>query len=347
MTNRQLFALIPAYEPDARLTALAEQLARRAFTVVIVDDGSSASCAPVFAAAERCATVLHHAENRGKGAALKTGLASIASQACAPYTVVTVDADGQHRLGDVLRVVTEASAHTDSLVLGSRGFQGDVPLRSRLGNAVTRLVYRLCSGARVYDTQTGLRAFSDALVPELLAVEGARYEYEMNVLMDCARRKRPIREVRIETVYLDGNASSHFDALRDSWRIYRSILRFSAASLCGFAIDYVLFCALSGATGLIAASNVAARLVSAVVNYSLNRRMVFRSDAPMRRSAVQYALLAAVILLCNTALLELLSRAGLALWLAKLFTELTLFSLSYLVQSKWIFRKEQKQYEKA
>ena len=345
--NTKRIALIPAYEPDERLVALAEELEREDFAVIVVNDGSGADSADVFREAARWAQVLTHPHNRGKGAALKTGLQYIAAHFDAPYTVVTADADGQHKTNDVLRVCAEAESHPDSLVLGSRGFDGDVPLRSRFGNAVTRCVYRLCSGVKVYDTQTGLRAFSDALTPALLDVGGERYEYEMNVLMAFARQKRPIREVRIETVYLEGNASSHFDTLRDSWRIYRNILKFSAASLCGFAVDYALFCALSAATGLTAVSNVAARLVSATVNYTLNRRVVFHSDAPAGRSAAQYAALAAAILLANTALLEALTAAGLAAWLAKLITELTLFSASYLAQSKWIFKKERVQYEKA
>ena len=340
-------ALIPAYEPEEGLVALTEALEREGFAVVVVNDGSGAGSTSVFRQAERRATVLAHPYNRGKGAALRTGLQYIAAHYDAPYTVVTVDADGQHRTHDVLRVCAEAETHPDSLVLGSRGFDGDVPLRSRFGNALTRCVYRLCGGARVYDTQTGLRAFSDALLPALLAIEGERYEFEMNVLMAFARQKRPIREVRIETVYLDNNASSHFDTLRDSWRIYRNILKFSAASLCGFAVDYTLFCGLSAVTGLTALSNVASRLVSAAVNYTLNRRAVFRSDAPAGRSAARYALLAAAILLTNTAMLEALTALGVAAWLAKLLTETALFSVSYLAQSKWIFGKGDVQIENA
>ena len=73
--------------------------------------------------------------------------------------------------------------------------KGDIPLRSRFGNTVTRLVYQLFTKIRVYDTQTGLRAFEGALIPKFLGIVGERYEYEMNVLLECSRCHIPIKEV--------------------------------------------------------------------------------------------------------------------------------------------------------
>lgn len=63
----------------------------------------------------------------------------------------------------------------------------------------------------VYDTQTGLRAFSVSRIPMMLEMQGERYEYEINVLLYATRRKIPIQEVEIATVYLDGNQTSHFN----------------------------------------------------------------------------------------------------------------------------------------
>ena len=347
MKEHKRIALIPAYEPDQTLAVLTEELKRGGFEAIVVNDGSSEGCGGVFDEIGSRAAVLSHGKNKGKGSALKTGLRYIQENFEPPYTVVTVDADGQHKVSDALRVCAEAEANPDSLVLGSRRFAGRVPLRSRLGNTITRGVYRLSTGASVYDTQTGLRAFSDELLPELLSVGGERYEYEMNVLMDFSRKKLPIRETRIETVYIGNNASSHFDAVRDSWRIYREILKFSASSLCGFAVDYALFCVLNAATDRIIFSNIAARLVSAAVNYALNRRMVFDSRASVKKTAAQYVLLAAAILLCNTALLTVLVELGVSGWLAKPVVEIALFFGSWFAQSRWIFGKENVRYEKA
>lgn len=335
-------ALIPAYEPDGQLPTLAEALAAEGFRVLIVDDGSGPAYAEVFAGCGERATVLRHEKNLGKGAALKTGLAWIRDHGPESCTVVTADADGQHLPQDVLRICQVAELEPEALVLGGRRFAGQVPLRSRLGNGLTRWVFRLSTGVRVYDTQTGLRAFSKALLPELLEIPGQRYEYEMNMLLALARGGKPIRELPIQTVYLEGNRSSHFHPLRDSARIYGEILKFSAASLAGFLLDYSLFTLLSVLSGSVVFSNLAARLVSGVVNYSLNRKLVFQSKAGLARSGLQYALLALGILGVNTlALWVLVTLLGWNRYLAKLLVELLLFTVSYVVQKRWIFHRKE------
>ena len=362
------YALIPAYEPDGRMLELIEDAVAEGFQVIVVDDGSSAECQQYFKHAEYLATVLHHSENRGKGAALRTGFAYITSVCEDDDVVVTLDADGQHTIQDALKVCAEACLQPDSLVLGSRALDENVPLRSKLGNTITRFVYRLASGVSVHDTQTGLRAFSCRLLPWLLEVKGDRYEYEMNVLLECPKADIPICEVPIKTIYLDDNSSSHFDTVKDSVRIYKEILKFSASSFASFVIDYLLYSVMVlltagiGAEASIILSNVTARLVSATVNYNINRRYVFGTDNVKcqdvnsikagiktgRRSfishpAVQYALLAISILAGNTLVLSLLVEIlGVNRLVAKLITELFFFIFSYLVQRNGIFKRTRK-----
>ncbi len=340
--NPTRIALIPAYEPEEPLAELAKAMADRGFQVLIVDDGSGEAYGPAFQAAAPYARLLRHKKNRGKGAAIKTGLKWIGETADPPYTVVTVDADGQHLPEDAARVCAAAEAEPDALILGGRRFEGKVPLRSRFGNGVTRWVFRLSAGAKVYDTQTGLRAFSHRLLPALREGKGEGYEYEMNVLMQWAQENLPLRELPIQTVYLDRNRSSHFHALRDSVRIYWEILKFSASSFLSFALDYSLFSLLSLLTGSVVFSNVAARLLSASVNYTVNRMLVFESRADIRKSSLQYALLAGAILAFNTLCLwGLVTKLGMNRYLAKLLVEAVLFAVSYLVQKRWIFRKKE------
>jgi glycosyltransferase involved in cell wall biosynthesis len=332
------YALIPAYQPDETLVRFSHQLEHQGFEVVLVDDGSDAPCAELFRQAE-AAVVLRHNMNRGKGAALRTGLQWLKEHGEGPFVVVTADADGQHLAPDVLRVAEEAQRHPDSLVLGARAFEGDVPLRSRIGNGLTRLIFRFSAGTWVGDTQTGLRGFREGQLDFLLSVAGERYEYEMNVLLEAARRGVPLRELRVETVYQPGNPTSHFRTLRDSGRILGEVLRFSAASLVSFGVDFGLFCLFSALTGLVAVSNVLARLISAGVNFTLNRRLVFQKQGEWQKQAQRYVLLAAGILLCNTLILKALTMGGLAAPGAKLLTELGLFACSYAVQRRFVFAK--------
>ena len=225
MTKR--IALIPAYKPDEKMAALAEELAAEGFAVVIVNDGSGSGYNRLFTAVRRYADVVAHTQNMGKGAALKTGIRYISEHFEAPYVIVTADADGQHTVADICKTAKMSEENPVSLVLGCRAFDKDVPLRSRFGNTVTRHVFRLCSGARVSDTQTGLRAFGSGLSELMLCIDGDRYEYEMNVLMEFAQRRLSMIECPIETVYLDGNRSSHFSTVKDSARIYRGILSYT------------------------------------------------------------------------------------------------------------------------
>ena len=330
-------ALIPAYEPEEVLAGIVEDLNKNGLEVIVVDDGSGEAFAPLFSEIGKSTIVLHHEKNQGKGSAVKTGLQYIAEHYPGPYTVVCVDADGQHKTGDVLKVVQQAYDHPDSLVLGSRKFCGNVPLKSRIGNTVTRRIFRLLCGTGVYDTQTGLRAFSGSLIPVLLGIGGQRYEYEMNVLMQFAKEKRPIREVWIETVYVDNNACSHFRAVKDSARIYGEILKFTAASLTGFLTDYAIYCLLLSVTGRLLMANVTARIFSASLNYTLNRNLVFAHDGSVIWSALQYGFLAVGILMGNTMLLGILAQIGWNRYLAKILVEIFFFFISWTFQKQVVF----------
>lgn len=359
MRNRYI-ALIPAYEPEDKLTGLTAELKKRGFDIVVVDDGSSPACRDIFDGLSEQAIVLTHAHNRGKGAALKTGLdyinrymaytesvltpAGSESISGGDAVIVTVDADGQHMPEDVQRVARIAAARHDALVLGSRALDNDIPARSRFGNTVTRHIYSAATGVHVHDTQTGLRAFHRGLIPRLLSIDGDRYEYEINMLMQLAAEGVPIIEERIETVYENNNSGSHFRTVRDSFRVYKEILKFSASSLASFAIDYGMYALLLAATGAagiansLVLSNIGARLVSGAANYTMNRRLVFKSRTGFARSASQYFLLAAFILAGNTVVLSMLTGTlGINSLAAKLITEAIFFAISWTVQRYVIF----------
>lgn len=336
-------ALIPSYQPDETLVDVVKAMENEGFQAVVVDDGSSEETKEVFRSLGPSVPVITHEVNRGKGQALRTGLRYILEHFEPPYTVVTVDGDGQHKAADAVRVANLADEHPDTLVLGKRTFTKDVPFRSRLGNAITRVMFFFSSGVRIYDTQTGLRAFSDALIPDLLEATGDRYEYEMNALLLFARRRRPIREIEIETIYIDGNKKSHFRALQDSLRIYKDILKFSASSFISFLTDYAVYSLLLLLTKNVVLSNVIARVVSGTLNFTLNRLVVFKSRENIFKAALKYALLAVSLLILNTLVLKLLTDVlGLHPLIAKILTELLLFFVSFTVQRLIIFRNREK-----
>ena len=132
-------ALIPAYMPDQKMIHIAQLLYAYNFEVIIVNDGSSEEHNNVFKEVSKYAIVLNHEINKGKGEALKTGMSFIKRYFYPPYTVVNVDADGQHQIEDILHIVEVSEHERSSLILGSRKMEGKVPAKSRFGNAITRL----------------------------------------------------------------------------------------------------------------------------------------------------------------------------------------------------------------
>ena len=352
-THKHDIILIPAYEPEPILELLVKEAQNAGFAVVVVNDGSGAFYAPVFRRIGEYAHVLTHEKNLGKGAALKTGFRFIKEKYGNTCIVITMDADGQHKLEDAVRIGHMAKLHPEALILGCRSrLSGEAPLRSRFGNAVTRIVYRIVTGCQIYDTQTGLRAFDGTWLAPLLTIEGERYEYEMNVLLSFARHNRPIIETEIATIYEEGNQTSHFHTLRDSYRIYKEILKFSLSSLIGFVVDYSMYAALLAVTGFagmasssgLILSNVGSRIVSASVNYMINRKIVFQSQNNAVTSAFQYFLLALFLLCCNTIVLNVLVNGmGANRYVAKVLVELFFFLFSWIIQRRFVFRERKEQ----
>jgi glycosyltransferase involved in cell wall biosynthesis len=337
-------ALIPAYQPTAALTSVVADLLARGCAVVVVNDGSSPQRAGVFDQLPPQAVVLAHPKNQGKGAALRTGLAWIAERYPPQAVVVCADADGQHLGHDIAAVCLAAyQAGPDAgVVLGARRDDATTPLRSRVGHAVTRAIFRLVARTRLTDTQTGLRAFHASLIPRLLAIKGQRYDFEMSMLVALAHEHVPLREVAITTVYTP-DAVSHYRGLTDTWRIARNLIAFAASSLLAFAVDYVAFTILTvvltglGVAGPVVWANLAARVVSAGVNYTINSRHVFRRGASAG-SALRYAVLALAILGANTAVLSWLT-GPLALNPSATTrgVELAFFVVSWLLQRYVVF----------
>ena len=220
----EIAVLIPAYQPDSVLISLVQALHRENFRLIVTDDGSGPAYADIFSALLPYAEVLTCPENRGKGRALKCALRHLAADPQGCRAFITADADGQHTVADILRV-REALLSGSRFVLTTRTLHGkSVPLRSRVGNDLSRFFFSLAAGCFLKDNQSGLRGFSTDCLPWLTEIGGEKYDYEMNVLLYAARQELSITQLPIETVYLDGNQSSHFDPLRDTLRIYRRML---------------------------------------------------------------------------------------------------------------------------
>lgn len=342
--------LIPSLEPDEKLIKLVKELKEFNFeNIVIINDGSNESYDPIFNELKNdygC-KLFKHFKNLGKGRALKTGFGFILNEFPNVKYVVSLDSDGQHTPKDVLKMVEQISAETEQniLVLGTREFkQKQVPFRSKFGNILTRNVMKVLCGVSVTDTQTGLRAFTRSDLIEFLDVPGERFEYELNMLLATKEKDIKIKECPIETIYLENNKSSHFRPFKDSLRIYKLFFKFIASSLISFVLDFLLFYLFVFLTKnltyayYIYISTVGARIISAVFNYALNKKSVFKSKNKNTVAGTKYFILAVAILILSALGTNLFVKT----WhfnelLAKIIVDGTLFVLSFVIQREFIF----------
>lgn len=225
--------LIPAYQPTARLlSVLSDIRARSDMPILLVDDGSGRDFAAIFARAVRIPRVvlLRNAVNLGKGAALRHGMNSLLTAHPDAVGVITADADGQHSPDDIVRVADELRNRPDRFILGVRKFGPGTPLRSRIGNGISRLLYQALLGISLEDTQTGLRGVPHNLMERSLSIRQNRYDFETAQLIAAASMGLEFVQVPIATIYEANNASSHFDPFVDSVRIYSVVVRHSLSS---------------------------------------------------------------------------------------------------------------------
>ena len=355
-----MIILIPAYKPDQSLVRFVRALREQDpdTEILIIDDGSGSTYAPIFTELRiDGVTVQAHPVNKGKGAALRTGIDWVKANR-PDEVIVTADADGQHLPRDIFRVgvrtETAAVAGQMSIILGVRtkpdpnaGEEGTkVPLRSKIGNSATVGFFALATGARVADTQTGLRGFTPQILDWLLQIPGDKYEYEFSMLLRATRADVELVQVPIVKVYEPGNPTSHFRPLQDSALIYAPLLAFLVSSfLTGFLVDAIAFFVLMGIGAPLLAAVIGARVISALTNFTVNRMLMHDGGACTSASSslVRYTVLAVGILAVNAALMEALTGLGASLLVTKILTELILIPISFAVQRRWVFLPTQRQ----
>ncbi len=332
-------ALIPAYEPTNKLIEITKELKANNFLIIIVNDGSNDTYKDIFNKCRKYATILEYKDNHGKGYALKTGLKYIQDN-YKDSVIVTMDCDGQHTIKDALKLCNYTLNLDNTILLGKRIRTKDTPIRSKIGNSITRFVFKTINGLDIYDTQTGLRAFKPSVIPFLLNIKGDRFDYEMNVLLEANKNKIKLKEETIETIYENNNKGSHFHPIKDSFLIYKVLLTYALSSFISFIIDYILYTIILLITNNLTLSNILARIISSNCNYLINKNYVFKDNKNYSKTIFKYYLLAIFILIINTLILNILvNNLSLNKYLSKIIVETVLFIISFTIQKRYIFKE--------
>ena len=353
--KNELAIVLPSLDPDSKFQNVVNGLVEEGFSnIIIVDDGSSTDNLHWFeeAAAYPQCTVLHHGINKGKGRALKTAFGYITDNLPDIKGAITIDGDGQHLTKDIIACGERMLLAGDKVILGCRDFNAPgVPPRSVAGNKTTSFLFRLCYGIKLSDTQTGLRAIPADYLSDFCHIEGERFEYETNMLLQMKRNGIDFEEQPIETVYDPDDYSSHYNAFKDSWRIFKVMFKFIASSLCSTLIDLLVFylCMRFGAAafGKLAelVSTVIARVCSSFVNFNANKSIVFKKQSDYKKTMLRYYCVAIPQMLisagCVTILNRLLSNTvPIIATVIKFAVDICLFFISYRIQREWVFSEK-------
>lgn len=196
-----VFVVIPVFNEGGVIEEVIEEVqASGEYGIVVVDDGSADDTS---AKASGCpgVIVLRHRINRGKGAAIKTGV--IAAIRLGAEIIITMDGDGQHDPADMARMVTAITEEGYQVVLGTRPrIMGEMPmlkiLANKIGNSITWLLY----GMHVSDSQSGFRAYSRQAA-SIIDTKADKYEYDSKVIREINNNRLSFTEIEISVRYTD------------------------------------------------------------------------------------------------------------------------------------------------
>ena len=338
--------IIPSYEPTRNLLNLIDGLnALDIKDILVIDDGSKDEYQPIFLeASSKGCIVIHNAKNQGKGMSLKNGIKYAIDNIKDIDGFVTCDSDGQHLPNDIKKVSDSLKENNNKIILGVRDFSNpNVPKQNRFGNRFSSFYFKLVTGVKCPDTQTGLRGIPFQYGELALKVEGERFDYEMNFLTKVASYKMPFLFVPIETVYEEKNDKSHFRPLVDSVRIYRNPIRFALSSTLCAVVDIGLFYIISllfdnNIYELVVLATIIARLVSGILNFVINKLWSFRSSDQTSKEIMKYLTLYFSQMLLSMGGVALLANTPIPLVVSKIIVDGLLFVGSYFIQHRWVFK---------
>ena len=339
---KDIFIIIPTLNPNIDiLDSFLETLQKEFKNILVYDDGCRDEYKDYFKKIEKKGIiVLHHYVNLGKGRAMKDAFNYLLNNYPNLKGVVTADSDGQHSIKDIKTCAEEVLKNQDSLILGCRDFNAkNVPARNRFGNKTTRGVLKVFVGISVSDTQTGLRGLSKEVMMKFMTTPGDRFEYETNQLIDTISKSIPIKEVPIETIYVNGNTESHFNPIKDSIAIYKLFIKYIFASISSFLVDiclFALFNKLFNVTYTIFLATILARIISSTYNYLINANMVFKNKN--KSSFIKYVILCIIQMLVSGAGVTYLAKISkINTIVLKLIVDIIIFIVNFVVQREFIF----------
>lgn len=304
-TSVMVIGVIPSYKPDEKLPqtvkgtlAACPDLHR----LIVVDDGGGAEFTKVFdevAALDERVEILHLAVNSGMGGAIKAGLQYGLYRYPEAAGVVAFDADGQHHPEDIEHVIAVFKQDPSKFVIGIREYHDpslSIPLRSRFGNRVTEVVFRLVTGFHLPDTQSGLRCYPRRLAEKCTQILRSRYEFQLEALITAIKMADCV-QIPIRTIYEENNRRSHFNPIVDSLKIYAVFLRVIKPALICSMMDYILFAFVYLITGNILHGFIVSKVACNMVRFVPKMRGAVLAHRSVLREVLSFTAVAVALFL--------------------------------------------------
>ena len=342
---KNIFIVVPTLDPEEDImNTFINELIKEFENILVINDGSKKTHDKFFDDLEKKGVkVIKHYKNFGKGRALKNACNYLLNEYPFIEGIITCDCDGQHSVKDIKKCAKTLLKNKEKLILGVRNFDKDnVPPKSKFGNKITRNIFKIFIGLEISDTQTGLRGLSKELMCKFMDLSGERYEYETNMLIECKNESIEIEEIEIETIYLNSNANSHFNPLKDSIMIYKLFMKYFVAAFSSFLLDIILFTSIFGILKInskILAATILARIVSSIYNYILNSNLVFK-DMSVKSLLKYYMLVVIEMFFSGCFVTYLYGLLNISVILIKIVVDTLLWAINLIIQREFIFNNE-------
>lgn len=336
---KDIIIIIPIYNPDLEITKkFIAELEKEFPNILIVNDGSRQEFNDLFKSFKHHPVLTHHV-NQGKGRAIKTAFNHILNEYPNIKGAVVADCDGQHSITDIKNVSNTLLKNPKNLILGVRDFSNKgIPARSKFGNKITINVFKIFIGLSISDTQTGLRGYSQELMKVFLKTKGEKFEYETNMLIECQEKDIKIKEVKIKTIYIEDNKTSHFNPIKDSIIIYKLFIKYIISAMSSFILDIILFSIFLLLTEKILISTIFARIISSIYNYLINKKLIFKKSS--KSSIIKYFILVIIQMFISGYTVTFLdSILNITTTLIKIVVDTIIFFINFIIQREWVFKK--------
>lgn len=225
--------VIPTYNNDKTLADVIDRVSQYTPNIIVVNDGATDNTSQILEDYVSKVQIVTHPQNRGKGCALQSGFDKALNLGY--ENAITIDSDGQHFPEDLPRLITRLLNEPNALIIGARNMvQNDVPVRSSFGNNFSNFWFRVETGIRLPDTQSGYRVYP---IKELSKFHFycTKFEYEIEVPVRAAWSGIPIISEPVQIKYeQEEERISHFRPYMDFFRI--SVLN---TILCIIAFAYI------------------------------------------------------------------------------------------------------------